>query len=392
MTPYDLSQLSAGWSRQVTVASEGEILAGGTTWSRQATPCFSIGEGKVVKNDKPSGKPAAAVLLGMWALFVINRAMHPLLIDLSKGADGKLPYQQLSPVIAKCFLSVLICNVISLFDKDGWRAGLRKCYAPESLRVFSVIGMFYALGDCLEMRSMSSMDGAAYQVLLQSKLMMTALLMRVMKGPSATQSPAQWSSLVAVTLGMSMFMLTQSSGATKKGGSSNFIGVFFALCKVLVSCYCAVSADASLKKFKEMPLYAQLSQLMGTWGLCAILLAAMLEPASISPAAFFEGWNGTTMLVVASFAAKSVLTMTLLKILDSVQKNIGEAVAVLVIYFSQVFLPMFNKHFETNTFLAMMIVVVTVTTYMLLKQEQERLKAEKAKAPEMRVVRVACEP
>merc|ERR1719399_2151673 len=72
--------------------------------------------------------------------------------------------------------------------------------------------------------------------------------------------------------------------------------------------------------------------------------------------------------------------MTLLKVLDSIMKNIGEAVAVLAIYFMQIALPGFgNKRFESSTFLAMSMVVMTVTTYMFLKQDLDASK-EKEKA------------
>merc|ERR1719210_2647274 len=109
---------------------------------------------------------------------------------------------------------------------------------------------------------------------------------------------------------------------------------------------------------------------MGAWSLASLCLSCVLSPASVaSPAAFFRGWSGATLLVVASFAAKTVLTMTLLKVLDSVQKNIGEAVAVVVIYFAQVALPVFPTRFEANTFMAMLLVVMAVTTYMLLKRD-----------------------
>lgn len=327
---------------------------------------------------KAAATPSVVTILGLWLLFVLNRALHPLVIDLSKGEDGVMQYQKLSPVIAKSFLSVLLCNAFALFDADGWWAGLMKCYSGPSLRVFSMIGAFYALGDYLEMMSMSSMDGAAYQVLLQSKLMITAVMMWMIKGRAARQSAAQWSVLVTVTIGMSLFMMVQpqaSGGKAKGGQSSNLVGVLFVVGKVVVSCYSAVKADQTLKAHKHLPLYAQLSQLMGSWGLVSVAMAAVLEPASISsPQAFFRGWNTATVLVVVSFSAKTVLTMTLLKVLDSVQKNIGEAVAMLVIYFGQVLLPSFSQEFELNTFLAMLVVVTAVSTYMLLKEDGEKKK------------------
>merc|ERR1719464_1680251 len=150
---------------------------------------------------------------------------------------------------------------------------------------------------------------------------------------------------------------SRSSGGAQGGRSSNIAGVLFVVGKVVVSCYSAVKADQTLKAHKHLPLYAQLSQLMGSWGLVSVAMAAVLEPASISsPQAFFNGWSTATVLVVASFSAKTVLTMTLLKVLDSVQKNIGEATAVIVIYFAQVLLPAFSTQFDASTFMAMLLV------------------------------------
>jgi len=352
-------------------------------WTRLASPMDQMGGMRlpvfdVSKKVAKAAAPTAGVMLGLWTLFVLNRAMHPMIIDISKGPDGKLPYSKLSPVIAKCFASVIVCNVCALFSASGWREGLRQCYNPSSFRVFGAIGLLYAMGDYLEMTSMSSMSGAAYQVLLQSKLMITAVMMRTVKGRAAEQSWAQWSVLVTVTMGMSLFMLSQSKGAS--GGAeaaAGLAGTGFALAKVFVSCFSAVKADQSLKRFKDLPLYAQLSQLMFSWGICAVALAGLLNPQTVSSAdAFFHGWNRATLLVVASFAAKTVLTMTLLKVLDSVQKNIGEAAAVVVIYFSQVLLPMFATKFDLQTFLAMMVVFMTVTTYMLLKDDGKPKKLE----------------
>merc|ERR1719343_392577 len=98
---------------------------------------------------------------------------------------------------------------------------------------------------------------------------------------------------------MSLFMLSQepapsASGKAKAAGTA---GVGFALAKVFVSCFSAIKADQSLKRFNYLPLYAQLSQLMGAWGLVALFLAGALNPTAVSsPEAFFAGWNTATLL------------------------------------------------------------------------------------------------
>ena len=48
--------------------------------------------------------------------------------------------------------------------------------------IFIVIGLWYAFGDFLEMLSMGAMKGGVYQLLLQSKLLITAVMMMYLKG------------------------------------------------------------------------------------------------------------------------------------------------------------------------------------------------------------------
>merc|ERR1719230_31179 len=47
---------------------------------------------------------------------------------------------------------------------------------------------------------------------------------------------------------------------------------------------------------------------------------------------FFHGWNAMVVGVMFSFFVKSVSTLYLVALLDSMLKNIGEALAIIVIY------------------------------------------------------------
>jgi hypothetical protein len=311
----------------------------------------------------------------------MDRGTFTQLLKNEKSKDDvvrELHYKKITPVLTKLFLCLLICDFIALFDKDGWRAGLAKCHTGPSVKLFAFIGSVYALGDFLEMQSMGGMDGAAYQVLLQSKLVVTAILMWIIKGRPARQTRTQWAALITVTLGMVIFMTTQSKGKQSKKQAASLFATVLVLMKVVVSCYAAVMCDQSLKKFSNLPLYVQLSQLFLPWSIASLVLALIFEPSAVSsPESFFHGWNFGTILVVISFSVKTVLTMTLLKTLDSISKNIGEAVAVLVIYVMQVTMPVFSKKFEMDTFIAMSVVVMTVTTYIFLKDDVEVMKAAK---------------
>merc|ERR1711979_130136 len=214
---------------------------------------------------------------------------------------------------------------------------------------------------------MGSLGGAAYQILLQSKLLITAFMMWGIKG--AKQSSLQWNILLLVMLSMCVYMIG-GKGSSSGDGGIPIMGVINVLLKVTVSCFCAVLSDKYMKDFKSEPIYMQLVQFKCAW--CATILLLTFVDGKTWQNGFFTGWNATTVGVLTSFTVKGWSTMYLLAILDSVLKNIGEATSVLVIYFMQVFLPAFEDTFEVPKFISVMVVILSVTAYVGSKSVVEK--------------------
>mmetsp|Transcript_77024 Transcript_77024/g.215203 ORF Transcript_77024/g.215203 Transcript_77024/m.215203 type:complete len:480 (-) Transcript_77024:762-2201(-) len=330
------------------------------------------------RTQASSPRRASMMKLGLFAFFIATRALHPLLIDASKEG-GKILYAKNSPVFLNKLLTIVLMN-LAAFMGDGV-AGVRECWQPKCLAVFGMIGVVYALGDTLEMLSMSSLSGGVYQTLLQTKLLITALLVWWLKG--TRQTALQWHVLIALFVSTSAFVLVDMS-SSDGGGSASSVPMGAVLCtllKVAASCYCAVLSEKYLKQYKDMSLPAKISCLSTTWML-ASLLTCMVDPKVVSDG-FFAHWTPATWVVTASFVVKTVSTMYLLQALDSVQKNIGEAIAVVVIYLSQVSLPGFgDKSFELSVFLLAVLVVGLVKTYLLSGAPKSAAK----KAQRVRVV------
>ena len=102
------------------------------------------------------------------------------------------------------------------------------------------------------------------------------------------------------------------------------------LFKVGVSCYAAVLSDAKLKGFSNMSMSAKLSLMSVSRVIASIGIAAVMEPEmqpsyNMSAAGFFDHWTMATWIVTLSFTTKSLITLYLLKSLDGIQKNVGEA-------------------------------------------------------------------
>jgi len=337
--------------------------------------------GAEFKDVPSSSGPSAFVKLALFVFFVMTRAVHPTIIDASKSVDpetGKkgFAYGNMTVVVGECVVTLIVAQMMTLVL--GGMGQWQKIWSPAPMKVFSMIGFMYALGDYLEMASMGSLSGAAYQVLLQSKLVITALMIWGIKGTG--QTSLQWNILVLVMLSMCVYMIGGSGDSGGDGGIP-IMGVINVLLKVSVSCFCAVLSDKFMKDFKSTPIYMQLVQFKCAW-LATILVISFMDGKTWQNG-FFNGWDTTTGCVLISFTVKGWSTMYLLAMLDSVLKNIGEACSVLVIYAMQVILPSFEDKFEIPTFLSVMVVILSVTAYVGSKtvvekaQKYDKMMADK---------------
>merc|ERR1719281_1843355 len=105
-------------------------------------------------------------------------------------------------------LSMIFVNLVAL--KEDGMEGVKACWKAQGASIFFIIGLWYAFGDFLEMLSMGAMKGGLYQLLLQSKLLITAVMMLYLKG--TRQSELQWWVLIAATLAISAFVMVDSPG------------------------------------------------------------------------------------------------------------------------------------------------------------------------------------
>eukprot|EP00913_Durusdinium_trenchii_P029598 g27742.t1 len=303
-----------------------------------------------------AGEAAAKGTMGIFIVFVLSRALHPMVIDYSKE-DGKMLYSKNSPAIMSQLLFMLFVNFLA-WQEEGMK-GVKACWQiPKGASIFIVIGLWYAFGDFLEMLSMGAMNGGLYQLLLQSKLLITAVMMKQLKG--TTQSDLQWNVLIAATLAISAFVMVDSGSSDGESGIP-LMGVVMVLFKVGVSCYAAVLSDAKLKGFSNMSMSAKLSLMSLSRVIASVGIAAVMEP-SVQPsyewsaAGFFDHWTLATWVVTLSFTSK--ITLYLLKSLDGIQKNVGEALAVIVIFLGQIAAG--SSVFNLCAFLLACLVVILV--------------------------------
>jgi len=185
---------------------------------------------------------------------------------------------------------------------------------------------------------------------------------------------------------MSAFVLVDQ-GSKSGGGGFNPLGLVFVAAKVFFSCLCAVLTEKYLKAYKDMPIYAQVAQLKFTWLWVSLALTLTFD-RGVTQNGFFSGWDGRTGIVALSWVCKGWSTFLVLKNLDSVLKNIGEAVAIVVIYAFDVLiastleniLPVKPKDFRLEVCLMVLVVVLTVVTYTLATKSSSKQSSSSSKA------------
>merc|ERR1719191_1664632 len=97
-------------------------------------------------------------------------------------------------------------------------------------------------------------------------------------------------------------------------GEIPWLGMFFALLKVIISCLGAVCSDKYMKEFKDTPVHIQLVQ-MGMAKLTCTFLLSFEPSASFWENGFFHGWTPSVVGVWLSFIVKNVSTLYLVALL-----------------------------------------------------------------------------
>jgi len=249
----------------------------------------------------------------------------------------------------------------------------------EPLIIFSVNGAVYALGDFLEMNSLGGLPAATYSILQQFRIIVAALLLIPAKNQYQTRM--QWTILFILMFGMCTYMSVGAKGSTDSASDGAALATVFALSKVLVSCSGAVITDKYMKKFKQDPTHVCIARSFIAWSITLLILSFIPRFCSIVKGeeikdvwsmGFLHGWDVMTVVTLISFVIKTVSTLYIVALLDSILKNIAESFAVLVIYGYDILAPWATKEFDPAAFMAVLVVVGACLAYIDSKAAVEK--------------------
>jgi len=231
----------------------------------------------------------------------------------------------------------------------------------KNIKPWLAIGGGYAVADIAEIMANGRVDAATYTILSQSRLVGTAVAMRLILG---TKRPTfQWSILLNLSLVLIGWQLTPNEfGVTKvtEASAGELVGYIFVLVKVILSIACGVIAQRQFSAGADMPfLILQGTSCLAGWIFCMILapvVVYVLFPAVGTPwkdkngidLGFFDGlpvpeglgeasgkatgWSGKTVAVLLCYIYREIFTTYCLMRFNALVKTMCSAIAVVFTY------------------------------------------------------------
>lgn len=322
------------------------------------------------------------------ALCTVVGILYPTFLDWSKSTTevehvwaSEHILQREKPAYPFSPISVVLCNtglqffVAICFVKK--RGGLSELFADPCIAwKMAPVGFIFAIGELLTLRAVQKGSGPVYVTISNAKLVIVAIMSRVIFGKSRAMPPLHWCELVFISLLASAYTLTEADAL---GSAWEWDGAWSALAKSFMNSFIAVYCEHAYKSSK---LYIVLT-LQAMWSLIFIVVmivvavsgiamqnisvelrddngafsffnggpdyplcdssvhatcisglphAAVLAGTSLCKCVRARGWDGSTYPVVLADIANAVTSVLVFKRLNAVAKYMCRAMSALPMY------------------------------------------------------------
>jgi len=279
---------------------------------------------KDAEKDKPVSLGRNLFRALLFVVGALSYALLGILSRLAKSEDGTYAFSMPSVVLNAEALKLLL-SLGLLTAEVGSAKGVWEALSKGTLKhwlVFTVPSFMYAVNNNLDMMLIQHMDPATMQVLLQLKILTTAVTWRIVFRKEL--GLRKWLALVCLFTGAACAAVP-SRGA-KDTATSMFIDLTGCM---LVTAYVWISAGAGV--YNEW-LYKSIGKAdsihvcnirLYTIGCCFNLYAHATDKLSYTSdpeAGFLTGYSVYTWLLVCAFASMGLIVAQVMKFFDNIVK------------------------------------------------------------------------
>eukprot|EP00929_Paragymnodinium_shiwhaense_P090531 TRINITY_DN50725_c0_g1_i1.p1 TRINITY_DN50725_c0_g1~~TRINITY_DN50725_c0_g1_i1.p1 ORF type:complete len:466 (+),score=90.49 TRINITY_DN50725_c0_g1_i1:145-1542(+) len=327
--------------------------------------------------------------VGLLLVFVLISANDNVVKAASKvrvhpGEPRRFLYAPASVVLMASVFSVVAGTALSAVHR-GWD-GVQSVWNFRTIVRMAPASALFTIAQVLKFLALKYMPVDMMVLVDQFSLVVLALMMRFMMGKR--YSPPQWCCLVIVSVSMLQYM-SLSDHAKKKNRPADplshagldlsgnlYVGLVLMLLQVFISVVASVLCETLLKApvgpgGGPPPFWEQQGAMQVSGSVVSVLWSYAAAPVLLNDTQVFDnglfgGWDTMTCLVLVMMIAKLWLAGLIAKMLDSVVKQLGSCIALLLIYFEQVFLPApwgSGMLFDYDVFVALLVVALCIGSF-----------------------------
>ncbi|CAM9374562.1 unnamed protein product [Scytosiphon promiscuus] len=205
---------------------------------------------------------------------------------------------------------------------------------PEQYLKMGVLALLYTIQNNLAYVAASHLDGPTYQIMCQSKILITALLSVAILGKAL--SSRQWASLTALTLGVCLVQLsgTESAGEVNPNTFKGFASaVLVCVCSSVAGVYFELMLKVKRREFIESStasLWMRNIQL-GSFSLVLGVLAILAKDwEDVASRGFFTGYSPMVLLCISLNSLGGLAVAVVVKYADNLVKCFATSISIVL--------------------------------------------------------------
>lgn len=327
----------------------------------------------VAKPEAATSKPSKGLLVKAAALstLVVQNSALTISLRLSHVKSGPTHYVASTAVLVSEVLKLTFATIAYMLSddcKDSPSAVLQDVFGNSTEIVqSSVPAGLYVLQNNLQFVATSNLPADVYQVLIQMKLITTALFAKYMM--DKTLRKRQWGSIVSLFVGIALVQLSLQRGGKVLTDFNPMLGVSSVLLSCLTSGFAGIYYEKTLKQHPRS-LWLRNIQLC-TISILLAGVACLADLPKLLRGGFFQGYSLRLLRAISLQAVGGVLTSIVVKNTSSVAKGFATSASIIL---SCVLSAVFLKESEINIQFVVGAALVCISTIVYSKAAMRKPK------------------
>ncbi|CAM9374789.1 unnamed protein product [Scytosiphon promiscuus] len=199
---------------------------------------------------------------------------------------------------------------------------------PGQYLKMGVPALLYTLQNNLAYVATSHLDGPTYQIICQSKILITAILSVVILGKALTSR--QWVSLTALTCGVG-FVQMSGSEAAGKVNPNTFIGFASAVSLCICSGLAGVYFELMLKQGSSTASLWMRNIQLGSFSLfLGVVMVLLKDGSEVASRGFFTGYSPMVWLCISLNSLGGLAVAMVVKYADNLVKCFATSISIVL--------------------------------------------------------------